>query len=240
MMKIAICEDIPAISAELEDMITDTQLNLKEVFKVEIFYSGESLIEYIKKGNTFDLIFLDIELGNINGIEVGEFIRKDLDDHITKIVYISSKNNYDRQLFEMQPLHFLSKPLDKEKVSDVIKLAIKVLEKENNLFTFKVGHKSYKIPIKEIIYFECLKREIKLVAVRETFHFYDTVKSILERLSTARFIQSHRSYIINYDNILNIGKDEIRVCNGDMLPISRLKAKEVKKLQIAYEEERYR
>ena len=129
--------------------------------------------------------------------------------------------------------------MDKEKIIDVIKLAIKVLEKENNLFTFKMGHRIYKIPVKEIIYFECLKREIKLVSVRETFHFYDTVKSILERLVNARFIQPHRSYIVNYDNILNIGKDEIEVCNGDVLPISRLKIKEIKELQITYEEERY-
>lgn len=240
MMRIAICDDIPAISAELEGMIIDSQKHLNQMFKIEVFYSGESLIDYIKNGNVFDLIFLDIELENINGIEVGEFIRKGLDDHITKIVYISSKNNYDRQLFEIQPLHFLSKPLDKEKVIDVIKLAMKVLEKENNLFTFKTGHKVNKIPIKEIIYFECLKREIKLISVRETFHFYDTVKSICERLINARFIQPHRSYIVNYDNILNIGKDEITVCNGDSIPISRLKGKEVKKLQIAYEEERYK
>lgn len=239
MMRIAICDDIPAISAELEDIVTDAQKHLNQIFKIEVFYSGESLINYIKSGNVFDLIFLDIELEDITGIVVGEFIRKELDDHITKIVYISSKNNYDRQLFEIQPLHFLSKPLDKEKIIDVIKLAIKVLEKENNLFTFKMGHRIYKIPVKEIIYFECLKREIKLVSVRETFHFYDTVKSILERLVNARFIQPHRSYIVNYDNILNIGKDEIEVCNGDVLPISRLKIKEIKELQITYEEERY-
>lgn len=239
MMRIAICDDMPAISAELEDIVTDAQKHLNQIFKIEVFYSGESLINYIKSGNVFDLIFLDIELEDITGIVVGEFIRKELDDHITKIVYISSKNNYDRQLFEIQPLHFLSKPLDKEKIIDVIKLAIKVLEKENNLFTFKMGHRIYKIPIKEIIYFECLKREIKLVSVRETFHFYDTVKSILERLVNARFIQPHRSYIVNYDNILNIGKDEIEVCNGDVLPISRLKIKEIKELQITYEEERY-
>lgn len=239
MMRIAICDDIPAIPAELEDIVTDAQKHLNQIFKIEVFYSGELLINYIKSGNVFDLIFLDIELEDITGIVVGEFIRKELDDHITKIVYISSKNNYDRQLFEIQPLHFLSKPLDKEKIIDVIKLAIKVLEKENNLFTFKMGHRIYKIPIKEIIYFECLKREIKLVSVRETFHFYDTVKSILERLVNARFIQPHRSYIVNYDNILNIGKDEIEVCNGDVLPISRLKIKEIKELQITYEEERY-
>lgn len=239
MMRIAICDDIPAISAELEDIVTDAQKHLNQIFKIEVFYSGESLINYIKSGNVFDLIFLDIELEDITGIVVGEFIRKELDDHITKIVYISSKNNYDRQLFEIQPLHFLSKPLDKEKIIDVIKLAIKVLEKENNLFTFKMGHRIYKIPVKEIIYFECLKREIKLVSVRETFHFYDTVKSILERLVNTRFIQPHRSYIVNYDNILNIGKDEIEVCNGDVLPISRLKIKEIKELQITYEEERY-
>lgn len=240
MIRIAVCDDVSAICSELENIILEFQKQTNYELTVEAFYSGEDLIEYIKNENTFDLIFLDIELGKINGVEVGRHIRDELEDYITKIVYISSKNSYDRQLFEVQPLHFLSKPLNREKVIKDINLAIKILEKENKMLSFKIGQINYKKPIKEIIYFESIRREIKLVSIKETLYFYDTMEDVIKQLSKSRFIQPHRSYFVNYDNVISIKRDEIKVCNGDTIPLSRLKMKEIKELQIAYEEERYK
>ncbi|MGB4438352.1 MAG: LytTR family DNA-binding domain-containing protein [Sedimentibacter sp.] len=239
MIRIAVCDDVYAVCSELENIILDFQKQTNEELTVESFYSGEDLIKYIKNENTLDLIFLDIELGKINGVEVGQVIRCELEDYITKIVYISSKNSYDRQLFEVQPLHFLSKPLNREKVIKDLQLAIKILEKENKMFSFKIGQQIYKIPVKEIIYFESIRREIKLVSIKETLYFYDTMDDVYKRLSKNRFIKPHRSYIVNYNNVLSIKKDEIKVCNGDTIPLSRLNMKEIKEFQIAYEEEMY-
>jgi len=239
MIRIAVCDDALAVCSELENIILDFQKQTNVELTVETFYSGEDLIKYIKNENTLDLIFLDIELGKINGVEVGQVIRYELEDYITKIVYISSKNSYDRQLFDVQPLHFLSKPLNREKVIKDLQLAIKILEKENKMFSFKIGQRTYKIPVKEIIYFESIRREIKLVSIKETLYFYDTVDDVYKQLSKGRFIKPHRSYIVNYDNVLSIKKDEIKVCNGDTIPLSRLNIKKIKELQISYEEEMY-
>ena len=101
---------------------------------IDIFYGGEALIDSIKENGNYDLIFLDIELGKINGVEIGHIIREDMEDYVTKIIYISSKSGYDRQLFEVQPLHFLQKPLDEEKVLKDVLLALKILGKENQVF----------------------------------------------------------------------------------------------------------
>lgn len=238
MIRIAVCDDVAEICSELENIILDFQEQAGQKLTVDVFYSGEELVNYIKNGNSFDLIFLDIEIGKINGVEVGHFIRDELKDYITKIVYISSKSSYDRQLFDVQPLHFLPKPLDGEKVINDIKLAIRLLEKENKTFSFKTGTQLYRLPVKEIIYFESAGRQIKRISFNETFYFYGTVDSVKEQLSKSRFIMPHRSYIVNYDNIVSIKKDEIKMCNGDIIPISRLKAKEVMDFQIIYEEEK--
>lgn len=240
MIRIAVCDDVSAICSELENIILNFQKQTNEELIVEVFFSGEDLIRYIKNENTFDLIFLDIELGKINGVEVGRYIRNVMQDYITKIIYISSKNSYDRQLFDVQPLHFLPKPLEIEKVIKDLQLTIKILEKENKMFSYKTGQLNHKMPIKEIIYFESIKREIRLVSTKETLYFYDTMDDIIKQLVRSRFIQPHRSYFVNYDNVLSIKKDEIKVCNGDIIPLSRLKMKEIKELQIAYEEERYK
>lgn len=238
MIRIAVCDDIIEICSELENVILDSQKQISEEVTVDVFYSGEELINYIRNGNSFDLIFLDIEIGKINGVEVGHFIRDKLEDYITKIVYISSKNGYDRQLFDVQPLHFLPKPLDRIKVINDIRLAIRLLEKENKAFSFKVGNQIYKLPVKDIIYFESIGRQIKLVSFKDTFYFYGTIDFVMEQLQKEKFIIPHRSFIVNYDNIMIIDKFEIKMCNKDIIPISRLKVKEVRDFQITYEEEK--
>nr|WP_312577108.1 LytTR family DNA-binding domain-containing protein [Sedimentibacter sp.] len=237
MMRIAVCDDVNAICLELENIILDFQKQEGIKLTIDTFFSGETFIDYMKLGNKYDLIFLDIEMGEINGVDVGHYIRDELKDYIVKIVYISSKTGYDRQLFDLQPFNFLPKPLDRKKVVRVIKLAIKLLEMENNIFPFKTGTKTHRLPIRDIIYFESTGRQIKLVSLNGTFYFYGAVDSIREQLSKSRFIVPHRSYIVNYDNAQEIKKDEIKMCNGDIIPISRLKAKEVREFQVAYEEE---
>lgn len=235
MIRISVCEEVPAVCSELENIILNFQKDTNEQLTIEVFYSGKDLIEYIKNENTFDLIFLGIELDKINGVEVGRFIRSDLEDYITKIIYISSENIYDRELFDVQPLDFLSKPIDIEEVIKDIKLAIKTYEKENKMFSYKIGHSNCKIPIKEIIYFESIRREIKLVSIKETLYFYGTMDDLIKQLSKKRFILPHRSYFVNYDKVFSIRKDEIMLCNGDVIPLSRLRIKEIKELQIFYE-----
>ena len=233
MIRIAVCDDTIEICSEIESIILDYDNQLS----VDVFYSGEDLIKNIKNDNSCDLIFLDIEMGNINGVEVGHFIRDKLNDHITKIVYISSKSGYDRQLFDVQPLNFLPKLLDRKKVIQNIKLATMLLEKENKVFTFKVGNETHRLPIKEIIYFESDGRQIKLISTNKIYHFYGKIDLVAEQLSANRFIMPHRSYIVNYDNIKIIGKESITMINGDAIPVSRTKIKDVREMQIKYEEE---
>lgn len=238
MIRIAICDDDHTICTQLENIILEFQKENNKELTIKVFYSGEKLIEYIKNKNSFDLIFLDIELEGINGVEVGSIIRNELEDYITKIVYISSKSHYDRQLFEVQPLHFLEKPLEKDKVIKDINLAIKILEKENHWFSFNIGHELHKVPIKEIVYFESLGREIKLVGIKGNVRFYDKIGAISKKVSEFRFMQPHRSYLINYDHVISLKKEEVIMSNEDKIPLSRLRCKEIRELQIFYEEDR--
>ena len=206
-----------------------------ENISVDIFYSGDALISDIREENLYDLIFLDIELGgNINGVEVGHIIRDEMDDYITQIVYISSKNNYDRQLFDVQPLHFLQKPIDVSKLLNDIKLAIKISGKENKIFEFKNLRNTVKVPYKDILYFESKGREISLVSCKMQYTFYDNIQE-LSKVLPDFFIYPHRSYLVNYELIACFKYEELIMSNGDIIPISRSKRKEIRKLQMMFE-----
>ena len=193
------------------------------------------MLIYFIVENLYDLIFLDIELGgNINGVEVGHIIRDEMDDYITQIVYISSKNNYDRQLFDVQPLHFLQKPIDVSKLLNDIKLAIKISGKENKIFEFKNLRNTVKVPYKDILYFESKGREISLVSCKMQYTFYDNIQE-LSKVLPDFFIYPHRSYLVNYELIACFKYEELIMSNGDIIPISRSKRKEIRKLQMMFE-----
>lgn len=76
MINIAICDDDKAICTQIENILLEYAQNVCLKIETSIFYTGETLLDYFNKGNYFDLIFLDIEMEKINGVEVGRKIRK--------------------------------------------------------------------------------------------------------------------------------------------------------------------
>ncbi len=107
MYKIGICDDDKILCSVLEEQIYELSKEIELKVDVEVWYSGESIQNDLKKGIELDLLFLDIELVQKNGIAVGNFIRNEMENMQTHIVYISSKESYAMQLFKVQPLDFL-------------------------------------------------------------------------------------------------------------------------------------
>ena len=235
MFKIAICDDVPSVCSDLKAMIMDMKNDLicKEI-TIDTFYSGEALIDNIKEENLYDLIFLDIELGKINGVEIGHIIRKQMEDYVTKIIYISSKDIYDRQLFDVQPLHFLKKPIDSKKVFDDIQLAMKISEKENRNFEFKSFRNTIKVPYRDILYFESRGRKVFLMGTKNNYTFYGNIKD-LEEVLPKFFIHPNRSYFVNYEFVTCFKFEELIMTDGSIIPISRNKRKEIRELQLIFE-----
>ncbi|HHW69871.1 MAG TPA: response regulator transcription factor [Clostridiales bacterium] len=235
MFKVAICDDEQSICASVESIISEFKMKSYLEIDMEVFYSGEDLYKCIKNGHGFDLIFLDIEMDELNGVEVGRKIREEMDDYITQIVYISGKDNYDRQLFDVQPLYFLPKPLSPKKVIKALQLAMKLSNKLGGVFTYKKGYEVFTLSVKDIIYFESLDRKIKIVSTKGEEYFYGKISDIIQKVAKYQFIQIHRSYIINYAHTRVFRYDEVVMSNSITLPISQLRRKEVRKLQITYQ-----
>lgn len=240
MFKIAICDDEQGICSSIENIILDYQRSTLVEIDLEVFYSGEELCAFIESENTFDLIFLDIEMEPLNGIEVGKRIRIDNNDYITKIVYISGKDSYYKQLFDVQPLHFLSKPLDADKIIADLRLAMKLSNKLDGVFSYKKGYESHKIYVKDILYFESKDRKIRIVFVKGEDTFYGKLDEILSQIGKYQFMRIHKSFIINYAYVHKFKYDEVIMSNSVCLPISQSRRKEIRELQIGYEREEFK
>lgn len=237
MFRIAICDDEPAICSQIENIIINYSAENKAKIEVQVFYSGEELYEFLEEGQQFDMLFLDIELKMMNGIEVGRKIREELDDQIIQIVYISGKDSYYRDLFDVRPMHFLPKPIEAMEVIKDIRLAMKLTDKFGGIFIYKKGHETYKIGVKTILYFVSDNREVKMVTTEGEELFYGKLDDVFEQVAKYHFMYIHKSYIVNYFYVTKFRYDEVTMSNLENLPISQARRKEIRELQIKYEKE---
>lgn len=219
MYNIGICDDVNCVCSYIEDIILEYSRVKKRNINVEVWYSGEGLYEYFKQGNDLDVLYLDIELFQINGIQIAEYIRNTLENRSMQIIYISGKDSYAYRLFKTQPMDFLVKPIKKRELFATMDLAFKILNKESAKFRFQYGKEFYSVPYEEILYFSSDKRKIEIVTKAERYYFYGKLKDLINNLPKD-FIVIHQSYIINTQCIIYYTYDNVKMLNKDILPIS--------------------
>lgn len=220
MYRIGICDDDKEICSGLEEQIYHIVKELSVKAEVEVWYSGESIWHDLKNGTRLDLIFLDIELVRQNGISVGRFIRDEMEDIQTHIVYISSKQSYAMQLFRIQPLDFLIKPISNEQLKEVLARSLRQKRDPDVFFEYQKGSSILRIPMRDIAYFMSMDKKIRLVTKDGGEEFYGKLKNILEKLS-ADFLMIHQSYIINQVYVSEYSYDSVKMSDGTVLSISK-------------------
>lgn len=237
MFQIAICDDDRRFCSQLETMILNYYTSYD--IEIEIFESGESLCRRLQFNSFFDLIFLDIELVGINGVEIGLKIRNELLNETTQIVYVSWKEDYYKLLFEVRPNNFLLKPIVRENVICEIEKAKRLADKFNRFFIYKKSYDTYKVLAKDILYFESKDKKIRIVTINGEDFFYDRLKNVMDKLQGLTFYKIHKSYYINLSHVLVVKYDELQMTNGEILAISQSKRKEVRAKQLAFFEGEY-
>lgn len=182
MYKIGICDDDKILCSVLEEQIYELSKEIELKVDVEVWYSGESIQNDLKKGIELDLLFLDIELVQKNGIAVGNFIRNEMENMQTHIVYISSKESYAMQLFKVQPLDFLIKPVSAENIREVLIRSVKQKSSADACFEYQKGNSVFRVPIRNIAYFMSMDKKIIIVKKDGKEEFYGKLKNIAETL----------------------------------------------------------
>lgn len=221
MLRVAICDDDLTVCEQVETMLLELNHTHGVEIEIEVFYSGEELYRFLKDRQYYDLIFLDIELKRMNGVDVGKKIREELFNETTKIVYISSKESYAMELFEIRPFHFLIKPIHPSKIKDVVIKATQLLELERKLFEYQIGRTNYKVLMGDIIYFESDGKKVKLYLKESEQEFYHKLSEIQKQMHSKDFVMIHKSYLVNYNHVIEYQYNYVKMSNQVILPISQ-------------------
>jgi DNA-binding LytR/AlgR family response regulator len=220
MIKIAVCDDDVLITQTIENEIKSLCAAYRVPVDIQIFYSGEQLYRCLNQKEYFDMIYLDIKMYELNGVQLGKKLREELNNESTLLIYVSACNDYFVELFEVDPFRFLTKPIDPKQFDRIFDSALQNIFKKNISFEFKIGQTVIKQPIKNIIYFESRNRQINVVTVDGIYTYYDKLSNVIEKLDQRDFILIHKSYYVNFDHVRELHYSFVVLSNQEKLNIS--------------------
>lgn len=226
MIRIAVVDDEREQIDDLVEIISCffNQENIKYI--INDFESGETLL---KSQISFDIIFLDIQMGGIDGIETAQKLR--INNKRTALFYVTSYSDYVLKSMSLHPFAFIVKPYSKD---EIYKNLEDYIEFTNNMstesiieyFKFQYEKQLIKINIDEICYFHYMgNRIIEIVTKTRKYQISDSISKLFETLNHKIFLMPEQSFIVNIEHISRIdGKDKTLVMkNGCIIPIARRK-----------------
>lgn len=226
MFRIAVCDDNFSVCSEIENIIIHFFETEKVQYEIDSFQTGEELIRELEHQAKYDLIYLDIELEQINGVGVGRYIREQLLDDYTQIAFISGKSTYAMELFQIRPIHFLVKPFTSRQVMGVLEKAMELQGRQTKIFFYKTGKSECRVPYKDILYFSSDAKKIVVHTKMGNNYFYGKLSEL--KLPETEFLQVHKSFIINKRYVTRFCFDTVLLRNDEKLPISRIYRKTVR------------
>lgn len=165
-----------------------------------------------------DILFMDIRLDDMNGIELVKENSEVLKD--TKLIYITGYDEYFEDVFETNLIYFVRKPLTQKKISKAYLKAIEKINSENKVIVVKTLNETRKVKISDIFFIESDARLVNIHLKNEVLISYAKL-SDMEELLKGKFLRTHKSYLVNLDKVRSYKHNQLVLDNGKIIPISR-------------------
>ena len=220
-MRIAVCDDDRAIREELSRLIKEQAPEADIV----TYQSGEKMIN---AGENFDISFLDIEMGEVSGMDVARHIREKEESLAQRsiLIFVTGYREYMEAAFDVNAFHYLIKPIDAEKFSEVFSRARKeasaIDEQNKKQIMVKSSGTQQKIWLRDIYYIESGNKKVIFHTANGTLEVYGKMEELENRLGST-FYRCHRCYLVNMEKIAAYNANSIQVTNGDNLLLARTK-----------------
>jgi len=236
-VKISICDDneleLEKAKKAVDEFIATKQADHQ--ITIDTFTNGSDMLSYINKHGAFDLLILDIVMPGMNGIELAEEIRHA--NSSCKIVFLTSSREFAVNSYKVNAFYYLLKPFSNMEFVSLLNKALNAMaEEKSNSIVIKGKSNLTRVQIHTIQYVESVKHQLWFhMNNGEIISCYSSMSEFQEiLLSDSRFIQCHRSFLVNMSYVISISGKDFVLQDKTLIPVSKQGYQQVKDAYIDY------
>lgn len=244
-MKIVVCDDSIEDLTEIERLLTKyKEINSNTNLEVEQFSHAAKLYQKIQEKELADIYILDMIMSEKTGIDIGTLIRSS--NRQSVIVYITSSDDFELEAYGVRAVRYLLKPVSEEQFFEALDYALSLTKLETEkIYPVKTKNGLVAIPYSKIEYIENYSRvlnifqtdgeSVKSIFIRKSFD-----EEIREIAQDKRFMQVHKSFLINMNYVNKLTQNTILMESGKSIPISKKRVVNVRKEYLLFVSDQYR
>lgn len=217
MLSIAVCDDEVIECCNMAKRIKEIMEEMKIPCIIRQFRSGGELLQALE---SFDIVFLDIIMQDLDGMKTAQDFRKKASDKI--LIFVSSSREYVFEAYDVEAFQYLLKPVDDRKLKNVLQKAIvKTQSRSQEFIIVSRERQKKKLFLDDIYYFEIKGRIVDAHGPEEIFTYYEQIGELENKIRDKGFFRCHKSYLINLKYVDGYSRKEVVLENGEKIVIAK-------------------
>lgn len=232
-MLIAICDDEKFYREKIQKLLENYLKEHDLSYEIQLFSSGEEFLQESENKVKFDIVFMDINMSSLDGIQTAMQMRSF--HSRTYIVLITAFIHYALEGYKVNAVRYIMKDTLDTAMGECMDAILQKMQLKQVTFSFVEGEK--RLYTDNILYVESQKHKSIFVYMDEsliTYQIYERLDVIEEKLSGYGFLRIHKSYLVNMKHIYKISNYMAYLDTGEELPVPHLKYRKVKEEFVAF------
>ena len=222
MLSIAVCDDEVIECCNMAKRIKEIMEEMKMPCIIRQFRSGGELLQALE---SFDIVFLDIIMQELDGMKTAQIFREKASDKV--LIFVSSSREYVFEAYDVEAFQYLLKPVEGRKLKSVLRKAVLKTEKRTQEFIIvSRDRQKKKLFLDDIYYFEIKGRMVDVHGPEGIFTYYKQIGELEDKLRDKGFFRCHKSYLINLKYVDVYNRQEVILENGETIVIAKRRYEE--------------
>lgn len=215
--KIAICDDNNTDSRYIAELVSLWARQRNLLVQSDTFPSAEAFLFHYTEHKDYDILLLDVEMGQMDGVTMAKTIRRE--NQTVQIIFITGYSDYISEGYEVSALHYLMKPVKQDKLFEVLNRAIEKISKNERILYLDIDREMVCVPFHAIRYLE-VRQNYVTIHGKENYTVKKTLSEFESQLDE-RFFRAGRSFLINLTYIQKVTRKEVWLTDNTVIPLSR-------------------
>lgn len=234
MVKIAICDDEKLFVGHISEIVRAFFAEQKVDYHLDEFYSGEEFVQLKEKVGDYDIVFLDMQMKELNGIETARYLRKYGED--TFLVFVTAHAEYATTGYQVQASWYVIKDYNKMVVDlrEALKNILRRIKKDHKVITYKFSKVGdVKIRVSNIVYIEYRNHRAVFHVLSkgqiDEYSLYKKLDDIENEIASDDLLRIQKSYLVNVNHVEKLLDQDVILIDGTMLHFPKYLKNEVRK-----------